>query len=159
MHDYADAAKLSSLPAMLAWSMHKIAMRAAADAFRRRLLAAPYPGAVPELIALTSMARAISRRDVRLALALRAASPTARRYLLVEHTSVMFAYPMEFTEHRHIVKANHYDELKGDAPTIPSKARGGKCHKPQNWCCIIINYISAHCPCLRILVCGFRSLL
>lgn len=96
----------------------------AADTIRRRLLAAPYSGAVPELIALTSMARAITRRDVRLALALRATSPTAHRYLLVEHTSVTPAYPLEFTEHIRIAKAN--DELKGDAPATPSKARGGR---------------------------------
>lgn len=99
-----SVALLNLLP-LVVWATYKRALRAAADAVRRHLLAAPYAGDVPELITLTSMARAVARRDRHLALALCAASPTDRRHLCVDASGASLAHAAEFSEHLRIAKA------------------------------------------------------
>lgn len=67
VQDYVDAVRLLWLPSMLAWATYEVVLPVAADAVLRRVLAAPYSGSVPELTALTCMARAVSRCEVRMA--------------------------------------------------------------------------------------------
>lgn len=77
----------------------------------RRLLAAPHTDDVPELLTLTSIARAVARRDAHLAAALRLASPTARRHLRLQGADVLLDHANEFSDHIRIAKANYFDEL------------------------------------------------
>lgn len=53
------SACLLKLPALLAWSTYKVILRVAAESARRIVLGAPYTGAVPELVTLSSIARAL----------------------------------------------------------------------------------------------------
>lgn len=102
----ADTASIRRLPPLVACAMCMLVLRAAAIPVRHCVLAEPYTGAAPELLALTSAARAIAKRDCKLANALRLASPTARRHPRGELNTVRLDFAAEFSEHIRIAKAN-----------------------------------------------------
>lgn len=123
---YAQAVSLVQLPPLASRTTYTVLLRAAADAFGRRVLAEPHTGANPELLALSSIARAVARRDVRLALALHLASPTVRCYLRIEDGGVFLGYGLEFAEHIRIAKEMYFDMLKNDAASSKTFRAGGR---------------------------------
>lgn len=124
--DYAASISMHKLPALLAWNMYKVILRAAAESVRRRVLAAPYIGDVPELVTLSSIWRAAAHNDARLAMVLRSSSPAARRHLCLVGHEVRLTHLEEFNDHIRIAKAHYFDELKGGASTQPHKKKGGR---------------------------------
>lgn len=70
------------------------------------MLAEPTTSAVPELVTLTSIARAVARKDCRAAEALRLASTSTRRHLCLAFGEVSLNFPHEFSDYIRIAKAN-----------------------------------------------------
>lgn len=130
LHEDRQLRRATELLPMVAWAMYNRALRAAAAAVRRHLLDEPHAGDAPELITLTSMARAVARRDRRLAAALRIVSPTARRHLRVEASNVSLAHSTEFSEHLRIAKANYFEDLASSAASQKEKGSGGRLAPP-----------------------------